>query len=86
MVVTYSAAVVSVSVRGGDAWIQATVNGNLVAGTGRVFKEGESASFTGSEVRIRTGNAAATQVTFNGNFLGPIGGQGEVVEKVYTAQ
>ncbi len=84
--VVYTAAVILVSLRGGDAWMQATVDGTVVAGTGRVYKDGESASFQGREVRIRSGNGAATQITHNGQFEGPLGQQGQVVEKVYTAQ
>jgi cytoskeletal protein RodZ len=84
--VAYTAAVIAVQVKGGDAWMQATVDGAVVAGTGRVFKDGESASFQGREVRIRSGNAAATQITHNGALEGPMGSQGQVVEKVYTAQ
>lgn len=83
--VVYTAAVIVISVRGGDAWIQATVDGTI-AGVARVYKDGESASFQGGEVRIRSGNAAATQVTYNGVFQGAMGSQGQVVEKVYTAQ
>ena len=82
--VAYGAAVIQVSVKGGDAWLQATVDGTVVAGT-RVYRDGESASFSGREVRIRTGNAAATQITHNGVSEGPLGGQGQVVEKVYNA-
>jgi cytoskeletal protein RodZ len=84
--VAYTAAVVLVVMKGGDAWMQATVDGTVVAGTGRVFKDGESASFQGREVRIRTGNAAATTITHNGQPEGAMGLQGQVVEKVYTAQ
>ena len=83
--VAYTATVIVISVRGGDAWIQATVDGTAV-GTGRVYKDGESASFQGGEVRIRSGNAAATQITHNGVAEGAMGSQGQVVEKVYTAQ
>ena len=84
--VAYTATVIVVSVRGGDAWILATVDGTVVATSGRVFKDGESASYQGGEVRIRSGNAAATQITHNGVFEGAMGTQGQVVEKVYTAQ
>jgi cytoskeletal protein RodZ len=82
--VAYTAAVVLVSMRGGDSWMQATVDGAIVAGTGRVFKDGESASFQGREVRIRAGNGAVTFVTHNGKSEGAMGGG--VVEKVYTLQ
>ncbi len=84
--VAYTATVIVIAVRGGDAWIQATVDGTVVAGTGRVYKDGESAIFQGGEVRIRSGNAAATQITHNGVPEGAMGGQGQVVEKVYTTQ
>jgi cytoskeletal protein RodZ len=84
--VAYTAAVILVVMKGGDSWMQATVDGTIVAGTGRVFKDGESASFQGREVRIRSGNAAVTTITHNGQPEGPMGQQGQVVEKVYTAQ
>ena len=84
--VAYTTAVIVVAMKGGDSWMQATVDGTVVAGTGRVFKDGESASFQGREVRIRTGNAAVTTITHNGQPEGAMGQQGQVVEKVYTAQ
>jgi cytoskeletal protein RodZ len=84
--VAYTSAVVQVFVKGGDAWIQATVDGTIAGGQGRVYKDGETATFTGKTVAIRSGNAAATQVTYNGIFQGAMGQQGQVAEKVYTAQ
>jgi hypothetical protein len=84
--VAYTAAVVNVTVKGGDAWLQATVDGTIVPGTGRVFKEGESATYTGREVRLRSGNGAATMVSYNGQPAVALGKQGEVVERIYTAQ
>ena len=84
--VAYTAAVVNVTLKGGEAWLQATVDGTLVPGTGRVFKEGETATYTGREVRLRSGNAAATVVSYNGQPAVALGQQGEVVERVYTAQ
>jgi hypothetical protein len=84
--VAYTAAVVNVTVKGGDAWLQATVDGTVVPGTGRVFKEGESATYTGREVRLRSGNGAATMVSYNGQPAVALGKQGEVVERIYTAQ
>lgn len=83
--VAYTAAVVQVSLKGGDAWLQATVDGTLVAGTGRVYRDGETATFTGRQVVVRTGNAAATQITHNGVAEGALGAQGQVVEKAYSA-
>ena len=84
--VAYTAAVVQVTMKGGDAWMQAMIDGTVVAGTGRVYKDGESATFTGHQVVVRTGNAAVTQITHNGVPEGALGTQGQVVEKTYTAQ
>ncbi|HUQ42238.1 MAG TPA: RodZ domain-containing protein [Candidatus Limnocylindrales bacterium] len=84
--VAYTAAVVVVTMRGADAWMQATVDGTVVAGTGRVYKDGDSATFQGREVRIRTGNGAVTSIVHNGQSEGVMGQQGQVVEKIYTAQ
>jgi len=84
--VAYTAAVILVQIKGGDAWVQATVDGTLAPGTGRVFKDGEASTYTGRQVVIRTGNAAATLITHNGTNEGAMGQQGQVVEKVYTAQ
>ncbi len=84
--VVYTAAVVTVFIHGGDAWVLATVDGVLAPGSGRVFKDGETAVFTGKEVRLRTGNAAVTQVNYNGSFTASLGSSGQVVERVYTSQ
>jgi len=86
VVVAYTAAVVNVFVNGGDAWILATVDGTDVQGTGRVYHPGETAVFTGKVVRIRSGNAANTQVIYNGQLIASLGRQGEVVERVFVAQ
>jgi cytoskeletal protein RodZ len=84
--VAYTAAVVNVFVRGGDTWLLATVDGTDVAGSGRVYKDGETAVFTGKQVRIRAGNAAAAQVIYNGQPVASLGRQGEVVDRVFAAQ
>jgi len=84
--VAYTAAVVNVTLKGGEAWLQATVDGTVVPGTGRIFKDGESATYTGREVRLRSGNGAATMVSYNGQPAVAMGQQGEVVERVYRAQ
>jgi len=84
--VAYTAAVVQVAIQGADAWLQATVDGTVVAGTGRVYKDGETQTFTGKQVVLRSGNAGATVVTYNGVSQGTLGTNGQVVEKVYTAQ
>jgi cytoskeletal protein RodZ len=86
VVIIYTAAVVNVFVRGGETWMLATVDGTDVPGTGRVYKDGENALFTGKEVRIKAGNAAAAQVIYNGQLIAGLGRQGEVVERVFVAQ
>jgi len=86
VVVVYTAAVVNVFVRGGDTWMLATVDGADVPGSGRVYKDGETAAFIGNEVRIRAGNGAAAQVIYNGQLIAGLGKQGEVVERVFVAQ
>jgi hypothetical protein len=86
VVIAYTAAVVIVRVTGGDSWILATVDGNCEPCQGRVFKDGETATFQGKEVRIRTGNAAAVQVNHNGQVIASLGRPGEIVERVFVAQ
>jgi cytoskeletal protein RodZ len=77
---------VIMSVKGGEAWVQATVDGAVVPGTGRVFKDGETATYTGREVRLRSTNGAATMVSYNGRPAAAMGQAGETVERIYTAQ
>jgi cytoskeletal protein RodZ len=84
--VSFTAAVVTVIVQGGDAWLLAQVDGSQAAGTGRVFANGASATFSGRQVVIRTGNAGVTQVIYNGQLQGKLGEQGQVVEKTFTFQ
>ncbi len=83
--VRYDSAVVNVAITGGDAWLAVTVDGTQAAGTGRVFTTGETARFIGREVVVRTGNGAATVVSYNGQPASPLGGQGSVVERTYRA-
>ncbi len=84
--VAFTAAVVTVKVQGGDAWLLALVDGAQAPGTGRIFANGASQTFTGKQVVIRTGNAGATQVVYNGQLVGKLGDAGQVVEKTYTFQ
>jgi len=84
--VSFTAAVVTVIVQGGDAWLLAQVDGTQAPGTGRVFTNGASTTFTGKQVVLRTGNAGATQVIYNGQLQGTLGAQGQVVEKTFTFQ
>lgn len=85
--VVYTQAVVTVLVSGGDAWILATVDGTPANGNGgRTYHDGESVVFSGKRVVLRTGNAAVTQVIYNGQPITKLGGGGEVVERVFTVQ
>jgi transcriptional regulator with XRE-family HTH domain len=84
--VSFTAAVVTVIVAGGDAWLLAQVDGTQPLGTGRVLASGTSQTFTGKQVTIRTGNAGATQVIYNGQLQGALGTAGQVVEKTFTFQ
>ena len=82
--VSFTSAVVTVNVQGGDAWLLVQVDGAQASGTGRVFANGTTQTFTGKQVTIRTGNAAATQVVYNGQVVGALGTQGQVVERTFT--
>ena len=82
--VSYTMTVVAVRVQGGDAWLQAIVDGVQTAGTGRIFSAGQTLLLSGRQVFLRTGNAGATFVTMNGQDLGALGGQGQVVERVFA--
>ncbi len=84
--VAFTAAVVTVRITGGDAWLLAQVDGAQAVGTGKVFANGAVQTFQGKQVLIRTGNAGVTQVVYNGQLLGKLGEQGQVVEKTFTFQ
>ena len=77
---------VVVSLKGGEAWLQATVDGTIVPGTARVFKDGETATYTGREVRLRSTNGAVTMVSYNGRPAVAMGQAGETVERIYSSQ
>jgi len=84
--VSFTAAVVTIRIEGGSAWLLARVDGKQAEGTGRVFEAGAVQTFTGKQVTIRTGNAAATQVIHNGELVGALGTAGQVVERTFTFQ
>ena len=83
--VGYTAAFVTVTIKGGSAWILATVDGAQVASTNRVFPDGQVLTFSGSDVRVRTGNAAATHLSFTGQDLGVMGTPGLVTERAFAS-
>jgi cytoskeletal protein RodZ len=81
--VSYTAAVVTVRLAGGDAFIVATVDGAQAPGTNKVFPSGQLLTFTGKNVTVRTGNAGATFLAFNGQDLGKMGDSGQVTERSF---
>jgi len=83
--VSYSAAVVIVRIVGGDAWILATVDGTQAPGTNKVFPSGQSLTFTGKSVTVRSGNAGTTYLAFNGQDLGKMGEVGQVTERSFSS-
>jgi cytoskeletal protein RodZ len=83
--VSYSAAVVTVRITGGDAWILATVDGSQAPGTNKVFPAGQVLTFTGKAVTVRSGNAGATYLAFNGQDLGKMGDVGQVTERSFSS-
>lgn len=84
--VAFTSAVVQIRVQGGDAWIYVLVDGAPVPGTGKVLATGASQTFTGKQVVVRTGNAGATQVIYNGQVQAKLGEAGQVVEKTFSFQ
>src|SRR4029077_14391142 len=83
--VSYTAAVVTVRIVGGEAWILATVDGAQAPGTSKVFANGQVLTFTGKAVTVRTGNAGATVLAFNGQELGKMGEAGQVTERSFSS-
>jgi cytoskeletal protein RodZ len=83
--VSYTAAVVTVRITGGDAWILATVDGSEAPGTNKVFPSGQVLTFTGKAVTVRSGNAGATYLAFNGQDLGKMGDVGQVTERSFSS-
>ncbi len=82
--VVFTAAVVTVQIRGSESWLQAVVDGAIVPGTGRIYAAGQAATFSGRQVTLRAGNAGATFVVFNGQELGSLGAEGQVVERTFA--
>jgi len=83
--VSYTAAFVTVRISGGDAWILATVDGTQAPGTGKVFPSGQTLTFTGKSVTVRSGNAGTTFLAFNGQDLGKMGEVGQVTERSFSS-
>ncbi|HET8570198.1 MAG TPA: helix-turn-helix domain-containing protein [Candidatus Limnocylindria bacterium] len=82
--VGYTTAFVTVRIRGGEAWLQVTVDGTVAPGTATVFPDGSTTRYAGRQVVVRTGNGGTTFVTFNGQDLGRLGNDGQIVERVFS--
>jgi hypothetical protein len=83
--VSYTAAVVTVRITGGDAYIVVTVDGAQAPGTNKTFANGQVATFSGKSVTVRSGNAGATFLAFNGQDLGKMGEAGQVIERSFKS-
>ncbi len=83
--VSYTSAVVTLRITGGDAFILTTVDGAQVPSTNKVFPSGQVLTFSGKAVTIRTGNAGVTFLTFNGQDMGKMGEVGQVTERSFKA-
>ena len=85
VVISYTAAIVTVRIAGGDAWILATVDGVTRSDTNKVFPSGQVLTFSGKSVTVRTGNAGTTYLGFNGQDLGRMGEVGQVTERSFSS-
>jgi len=83
--VAFTAAVVTVRILGGDAWILATVDGTQAPGTNKIIANGQVLTFSGKSVTVRSGNAGATFLAFNGQELGKMGEVGQVTERSFSS-
>ncbi|HVR88564.1 MAG TPA: RodZ domain-containing protein [Candidatus Limnocylindria bacterium] len=82
--VSYTAANVTVRISGGDAWLLATVDGAQAPSTNKIFPNGQVLTFSGRAVSVRSGNAGATFLTYNGQELGKMGETGQVAERSFA--
>jgi cytoskeleton protein RodZ len=61
------------------SWLRVTVDGTVVLeGT---LPAGSAKSFTGKVADLRVGNAGGVRIAVNGRTLGPLGANGDVVER-----
>lgn len=75
---------VTLNVKGNQSWILVVVDGNT-AFQG-LLTSGQSRDFMGnSKIYVRLGNAGAVEVLVNGQNLGYLGSQGDVVDKEFPA-
>jgi len=78
--VAYKGVNLVVTIRGGNAWIKAWVDGAIdprIKQAGRTLHDGETFVFSGAtSVEIRTGSSGSTFFTLNGVSLGALGKMG----------
>jgi len=75
--IEFEGVVVVVEAVGGNAYIQAWVDGEPT--TAKILRRGRSLTFTAEQmVLVRTGNAGETHFTVNGEELGALGDRGQV--------
>jgi cytoskeletal protein RodZ len=79
--VGYEGVTLTVTIKGGRAWLKIWVDGVLVEHTqcrGEVCVDGETVSVTGKQsIEVRTGSAGVTWFTLNGTSLGALGDAGD---------
>ena len=83
--VAYTAAFVTVRIAGGEAWILATIDGAQAPNTNKVFPSGQTLTFSGKTVVVRSGNGGATFLVYNGQDLGKMGELGQVAERQFAS-
>ena len=83
--VSYTAAFVTVHIVGGEAWILAIIDGAQAPNTNKVFPAGQTLTFSGKTVVIRSGNGGVTFLSYNGQDLGRMGAPGQVAERQFAA-
>jgi cytoskeletal protein RodZ len=88
VIVNYSGVSVTVSVKGGKAWLKAWVDGNIDPGltaAGTVLNDGQSVTLKGAtSVEVRTGASGATRFSVNGVDLGALGSDGAAETWLFT--
>ena len=83
--VSFTAAFVTVRIAGGEAWILATIDGAQAPNTNKVFPAGQTLTFSGKTVVVRSGNSGVTFLSYNGQDLGKMGEAGQVVERQFAS-
>jgi hypothetical protein len=78
--VAYRGVNLTLTVRGGPAWLKVWVDGKIaesIGASGRTIAAGKTLTFTAQEtIEVRTGSSGATLFTLNGTSLGALGPRG----------